>query len=88
MPVPHQWRPRPGVHASCCARWAGQHCGALLDEVGVGLTQDADKVVGAQCVERDADGESALELGEEVRRLGLVERARRDEQHVVRRQRA
>src|SRR5512143_3556437 len=56
----------------------------LLQERILRLGQDADEVLLRERVELDADREPALELGDQVRRLRDMERARRDEKHVVR----
>src|SRR5437867_2536271 len=46
--------------------------------------QDADEILARQGVKLDTDGEAALQLRDEVRGLGHVERAGRDEQDVIR----
>ena len=47
------------------------------------LGEDAHEVVGGERLELDADREPALHLGDEVARLGHVERAGGDEQDVI-----
>ncbi len=49
----------------------------------VGLGQDAHEVVGRQRLQLHADREPALQLGNQVGRLGDMERAGRDEQDVI-----
>ena len=60
----------------------------LLDEARLGLGEDAPEIVLGQRRELDADRQAALQLGQEVGRLRDVERARGDEQDVVRLHRA
>ena len=48
------------------------------------LGENADEVLARERVELDADGKAALKLGDQVRGLGGVERARGDEENVVR----
>src|SRR6059036_3585755 len=48
-----------------------------------GLGQDADEILPRQGLELHADRKPALQLGDQVRRLGDVEGAGGDEQHVV-----
>ena len=55
----------------------------LLDEARLRLRQDAAQVLRRQRLQLDADRQAALQLGQQVRRLGHVEGARGDEQHVV-----
>jgi hypothetical protein len=50
---------------------------------GPRLLQDADEVVAPERLELHADREAALQLGDEVRHLRDVERAGRDEEHVI-----
>src|SRR5690606_15117390 len=50
----------------------------------LGLAEDADEVALRERAQLDADGEAPLELGHEVARLRDVERARGDEQDVLR----
>ena len=57
--------------------------GGLLDERGFGLGEDADEVFDGERVQLDADGEAALQLGDEVAGLGDVEGAGGDEEDVV-----
>ena len=58
---------------------------ALLgDQVRLRLREDAVHVRLRQRVQLHADGQPALELREQIARLRLVERARRDEEDVVR----
>jgi len=56
----------------------------LSDEVGGRLGQDPVQVVLRQALELHADRQAPLELGQQVRRLAGVERARGNEQNVVR----
>mmetsp|Transcript_16045 Transcript_16045/g.49648 ORF Transcript_16045/g.49648 Transcript_16045/m.49648 type:complete len:455 (+) Transcript_16045:16-1380(+) len=62
----------------------GQQRALLRDEVVRRLREDPVHVRLCERVELDADGQAALELRQQIRRLGLVERARRDEEDVVR----
>src|ERR1700722_3652743 len=55
----------------------------LLDQGVLRFSEDADKIGLGKRAELDADGEAALELGNQVGRLGSVERARGDKQNVV-----
>src|SRR5581483_5942356 len=55
----------------------------LLDQRGLGLGQDAAEVVARQRRELDADRQAALQFRQQVRRLGNVKGAGRDEQNVV-----
>ena len=55
----------------------------LLDQRALRLGQDADELVPAERLELDADREAALQLGDQVRRLGDVEGAGGDEQDVI-----
>ena len=55
----------------------------LLGQRVLGLGQDADEVLIGQRLQLDADGEPPLQLGDQVLGLRHVERARRDEQHVI-----
>ena len=55
----------------------------LLQERVLGLREDADEVLLGQGVELDADRKAALELRDQVRGLGDVERAGGDEEDVV-----
>src|SRR5206468_10892766 len=54
---------------------------------GARRRQDADEILLCQRFELDADWQAALELGQQVGGLGDVERARGNEQYVVRLQR-
>ena len=58
--------------------------GVLLDERVLRLGQDADEIVAPERFELDANRKAALKLGNQVRRLRDVERARGDEENVVR----
>src|SRR5262249_56193719 len=55
----------------------------LLDEGILRLGQDAYEILFGQRVELDADREAALELRDQVRGLGDVERAGGDEENMV-----
>ena len=55
----------------------------LLHLAGVGGDEDALEVLHRERIELDADREAALQLGDEVRGLGEMERARSDEKDVV-----
>src|SRR5437667_1138187 len=55
----------------------------LRDQRVLRFRQDADEILARQGVELDADREASLELGDEVRGLGDVEGAGRDEEDVV-----
>ena len=55
----------------------------LRDQRVLRLGEDADEVSLRQGVELDADREAALELGDQVGRLGDVKRAGGDEQDVI-----
>ena len=61
----------------------GQQFGVLLGQGVLRLGQDAQEVLALQVGQLDPDREAALQLGDQVARLGEVERARRDEQDVV-----
>src|SRR5262249_58621197 len=61
-----------------------QELHVLRDQGVPRLGKNADEIVPRQGVEVDADREAALELWDQVRRLGDVERAGRDEEDVVR----
>ncbi len=62
----------------------GQQRGVLADERVLRLAQDAHQILAAQRLQLHADGEAALQLGDEIAGLGDVEGARGDEEHVVR----
>src|SRR5712691_5077089 len=62
----------------------GQKLHVLTDEGVAGFGQNADEIRARQGVELDSDGESALELRDEIGGLGHVERAGRDEEDMVR----
>src|SRR3954463_11593760 len=47
------------------------------------LGKNTDEVLPGQRVEFDANREAALKLGNQIRRLGGVERARGDEQNMI-----
>ena len=55
----------------------------MLDERVFGLGENADEVFFFQRLSSTRIGQAALELGDEVGRLGDVERAGGDEQNVV-----
>src|SRR5947208_11122372 len=55
----------------------------LLDERILGFGQDANKIFFLQGLQFDANGQPALKFRDQVRRLGDVKRARRDEQDVI-----
>src|SRR3569623_1088247 len=55
----------------------------LLGERGVGLGEDAHEVVDREGIQFDADGETPLQLRNEVRRLREMKGARGDEQDVI-----
>src|SRR5262245_3231262 len=55
----------------------------LFDEAGLRLGKDAAEIVARERAKLDPDGKPALKLGQKVRGLGDVERARGDEQDVV-----
>ena len=55
----------------------------LLDQRRLRLGQDAAEVVARQRLQLDADRQAALQFGQQVGRLGDMERARGDEQDVV-----
>src|SRR5213594_21635 len=57
--------------------------GVLPRERVLGLGEDAHEVLLGERLQLDADREPALQLGDQVRGLGDVERAGRDEQDVV-----
>jgi hypothetical protein len=61
----------------------GQQGLVLTDQIGLRLGQDAFEVVARQGLQLDPDRQPALKLGQQVRRLGDVEGARGDEQHMV-----
>src|SRR6185503_14550621 len=62
----------------------GLHQGlVLLDEACFRLDQDTAEVVARERVQLDADRQAALQLGQEVRRLGHVKGARCNEQDVI-----
>ena len=48
----------------------------LLGQAGAGRRQDADEILLGQRLQLDADRQAALKLGQQVGRLGDVERAR------------
>src|SRR5207247_8976881 len=60
-----------------------QQRGVLGREAGFGVGEDADEVLGRERIEFDADGQAALQLGDQIRGPSQVERARGDEQDVV-----
>ena len=55
----------------------------LLDQAGFRLGQDAAEILPCQGLQLDPDRQTALKLGQQVRRLGDVESARGDEQDMV-----
>jgi hypothetical protein len=55
----------------------------LLDQAGFGLGQDALEIVLLQRPKFDADRQAALQFGQQVGRLGDMERAGGDEQDVI-----
>ncbi len=55
----------------------------LLDQAGLGLGQDAAEILLGERGQADPDRQAALQLGQHVGRLGHMERAGADEQHVV-----
>ena len=57
--------------------------GVLLDQRVLGLAQNADEIGLGQRLQLHADGEAALQLGNQVARLRDVKCARSDEQNVV-----
>src|SRR6266478_3081450 len=61
-----------------------QQLHVLADEGILGFAQDADKILSRQGLELDPDREATLQLGNQVRGLGHVKGAGRDEQDVVR----
>ena len=61
----------------------GQELHVLPDQGVAGLGQDADEILARQGVQLDPDREPALQLGDQIRRLGDVEGAGGDEQDVV-----
>ena len=63
--------------------FGGEQQRVLLDEAGVRLRQDGLEVVDRKRAELDPDRKAPLQLGDEVARLGEVERARSDEEDVV-----
>src|SRR2546425_7978399 len=64
-------------------RSGGAQRGVLLGEGVLWLRHDPDEVVLGERLQLDPDGEATLQLGDQVRRLGDVERAGRDEEDVV-----
>src|SRR5437867_3355698 len=60
-----------------------QELDVLTDEGVPRLGQDADKILPRQGLQLHPDGEAPLELGDEIRRLGHVKRARRDEENMI-----
>ena len=56
----------------------------LRAQRGIGLGEDANEVLDLERIQFDADREAALQLGNQIRRLGHVERAGGDEQDVIR----
>src|SRR5215510_4303977 len=69
---------------SQCHALRAQQLDVLPDQRVPGFRQDADEILARQGVELDADGEAPLQLRDEIRRLGHVKRAGRDEQDVIR----
>lgn len=65
-----------------------QQCLILPGKRIFGLCQDGLEVLLGQALERHMDGEAALELGNQVRHLGHMERTRRDKEHEIRAHRA
>src|ERR1700693_4088300 len=61
-----------------------QQLHVLADEGVLRFAQNADKILPRQGLELDPDGEAALQLRDQVRRLGHVEGSGGDEQDVVR----
>ncbi len=61
----------------------GQQRLVLLDQVGLGVGEDAHEVIARKRLQLDADRQAALQLRQQVRGLGQVERARGDEQDMV-----
>src|SRR5690348_1293376 len=57
--------------------------GVLLDERIFRLGEDADEILFLEGLQLDANGQTALEFGDQIRRLGDVESARGDEQDVI-----
>ena len=55
----------------------------MFDQIGTGFAQDADEVFLVQRLQFDPDRQAPLQFGQHVARLGDVERAAGDEQHVV-----
>ena len=55
----------------------------LLDQARFRLGQDAAEILAGQRAQFDADRQAALQFGQQVGRLGDVERARCDEQDMV-----
>ena len=55
----------------------------LLDQAGLGLGQDALEVLARQRLQLHADGQTPLELGQEIGGFRLMEGARGNEQDVV-----
>ena len=61
----------------------GQQRLVLVDQAGFRLGQDAHQIVAGQGLKLDADRQAALQFGQKVRRLGQMESARGDEQHMI-----
>ena len=55
----------------------------LLDQAAFGLGEDAAEIFAAQRLEFNPDGQTALQFRQQIGRLGDVEGARGDEQHMV-----
>ena len=72
-----------GSENSTADTFGAQQGLVLPQERCAGLAEDAGEVVAGQVVHFDADRESPLELGHQVRRLRAVERTGGDEQDVV-----
>src|SRR6185503_19085385 len=56
----------------------------LTREAGVGCSENSLEILDRQRIELDPDRKAPLELRYQVRRLGKVERAARDEEYVIR----
>ena len=74
-----------GVVGDVEAHALSRHQGDILfDEARFGFGQDAHEIGFGQGAQFDADGQAALQFGQQVRRLGHVERAAGDEQDMIR----
>src|SRR5262249_21871154 len=55
----------------------------LLDQRGFRLGENTPEIVAGECLELHADGQAALQLGQQIRRFGDMKCPGRDKQYVV-----